>query len=201
MSDQSRRRRDAPRTEFSKSLQHLGERIRSRRTVKQYLQQPVSRRLILEAIEVARWAPNHHLTEPWHFYLLGEETKADSVELTRQIVTERKGEKVGNFKADDAAKRPGWLVVTCIRSDDELKQLEDYASVACAIQNLTLYLSEAGVASKWSTGPITRDKRFYDLLGIRRRKEMIVGLIWYGYPKITPTQKRRPVEDITTELD
>lgn len=201
MPEQRRRRGDVPRTEFSKSLQHLGERIRSRRTVKQFLQQPVSRRLILEAIEVARWAPNHHLTEPWHFYLLGAEAIADSVELTRQIVTERKGKKIGDFKADDAAKRPGWMVITCRRSEDELTQLEDYAAVACAIQNLTLYLSEAGVASKWSTGPITRDKRFYDLLGIQRKEEMIVGLFWYGYPKITPTQKRKPVADITTELD
>ncbi len=192
---------NAPVTEFKKSLQHLAERIRSRRTVKLFLQQPVSRQLILDAIEVARWAPNHHLTEPWHFYLLGEDAIARSVELTRIVVTERKGEKIGDFKAQDAATRPGWLVVTCARSDDELTQQEDYASVCCAIQNLSLYLSEAGLASKWSTGPITRDSRFYELLGIDETAEFIVGLIWYGYPKITPTQQRKDVAEIVTELD
>jgi nitroreductase len=192
---------DAPRTEYSDSLQHLAERMRSRRTVKQFLHQPVSRRLVLDAIEVARWAPNHHLTEPWHFYLLGDAAIRDSVELIREVVTERKGGKIGDFKAQDAAKRPGWMVVTCRRSDDELAEREDYAAVACAIQNLSLYLSEAGVASKWSTGAITRDKRFYELLGIRRKREFIVGLIWYGYPKITPTQQRKPVAEIVTELD
>lgn len=192
---------DTPRTEFRKSLQHLAERIRSRRTVKVFLQQPVSRQLVLDAIEVARWAPNHHLTEPWHFYLLGDETVRQSVELTRDVVTERKGAKVGDFKAEDAAKRPGWMVVTCRRSEDSITEQEDYASVACAIQNMTLYLSEAGVASKWSTGPITRDARFYELLGIEDEEEFIVGLIWYGYPKITPTQQRKDVADIVTELD
>lgn len=192
---------DVPRTEFSKSLQHLAERIRSRRTVKLFLQQPVSRQLILDAIEVARWAPNHHLTEPWHFYLLGDEAIRQSVELTRVVVTERKGADVGDFKANDAATRPGWLVVTCRRSADELTQQEDYASVCCAIQNLSLYLSEAGLASKWSTGPITRDARFYELLGVDNDVELIVGLIWYGYPKITPTQQRKAVADIVTELD
>lgn len=191
----------APVTEFRKSLQHLAERIRARRTVKLFLQQPVSRALILEAIEVARWAPNHHLTEPWHFYLLGDESVAKSVELIRAIVTERKGAKVGDFKADDAATRPGWLVVTSVKSDDPLTQQEDYASVCCAIQNLSLYLSEAGLASKWSTGEITRDQRFYDLIGIDADKEFIVGLIWYGYPKVTPTQRRKDVADIVTELD
>ncbi|MGB5246122.1 MAG: nitroreductase [Woeseia sp.] len=183
-----------------KSLRLLGERIRARRTVNLFLKQPVSRKLILEAIEVARWAPNHHVTEPWHFYLLGKESIAAAVELTREIVTERSDAKRGAFKAEAAAERPGWLVVTCRKSADALRQQEDYASCCCAIQNLTLYLSEARVASKWSTGAITRDARFYKLLGIDENEVMIVGLIFYGYPKITPQQKRREVAAITTEL-
>ena len=190
-----------PVTEFKKALQHLAERIRSRRTVNLFLQQPVSPKLILDAIEVARWAPNHHVTEPWHFYLLGEETIRKSVELTRIVVTERKGQKIGEFKASESAKRPGWLVVTCAKSDDKDLEREDYASVCCAIQNFSLYISEAGLASKWATGPITRDARFYELLKIDADKEFIVGLIWYGYPKITPSQQRKSVADITTQTD
>lgn len=183
-----------------KSLRLLAERIRARRSVNLFLKQPVSRRLILDAIEVARWAPNHHVTEPWRFYVLGEETIARCVELTRTVVTERKGEDKGNFKAEAAAERPGWLVVSCRRSGDELLQQEDYASCCCAIQNLMLYLSEAGLASKWTTGPITRDERFYALLGADPIRELIVGLVFYGYPKITPQQSRKNVVEITVEL-
>ena len=184
----------------SQKLRWLGERIRSRRTTKLFLKQQVSRKLIHEAIEVARWAPNHHLTEPWHFYLLGEETIRGAVELTRIVVTEKKDAKLGEFKAQSAAQMPGWLVVTCNKSDDELLQREDYASCCCAVQNLLLYLSEAGVASKWSTGPITRDQRFFDLLGVDSDKAFVVGLFWYGYPKMLPEQSRKDVADITTEL-
>lgn len=180
-------------------LRAFAERLRSRRTVKLFLKQPVSRKLIREAIEAARWAPNHHVTEPWHFYVLGPEAIRDSVELTRLVTTERKGSDVGDFKAQSAAAVPGWLVVTCRTSDDELTRREDYASCCCAIQNLMLYLSAAGAASKWSTGPITRDSRFYELLGIDEGSEFIVGLIWYGYPKITPTQSRKGIQDIVTE--
>lgn len=181
-----------------KHLRELAELIRGRRTIKLFLQRPVSRELVLEAIEVARWAPNHHVTEPWHFYLLGPETIREAVELTRVVTTERKGEKIGEFKAAAAAERPGWLVVTCRISDDELLQREDYASCCCAIQNLMLYLSAAGVASKWSTGAITRDERFLRLLGIDPEEEFIVALIWYGYAKVTPAQSRKPVPEITT---
>ena len=185
----------------SRNLRMLAERIRSRRTTNLFLKQKVSKQLVLDAIELARWAPNHHLTEPWHFYLLGDEMKAASVELTRTIVTERKNAEIGEHKAKTAAAVPGWLLVTCSKTDDELTQREDYASCCCAVQNLLLYLSEAGVASKWSTGPITRDQRFFDLLGIDSAKEFVVSMIWYGYPKILPTQSRKDVGEIVTETD
>jgi len=185
--------------ENDSALAAVAERIRARRTVKLFHDRPVNRKLVLDAIEAARWAPNHHVTEPWHFYILGPDTIKASVDLTRVVTTERKGAKVGDFKADAAAAIPGWLVVTCSRSDDAVRQQEDYGSCCCAIQNLMLYLSAAGAASKWSTGPVTKDSRFYEAAGIDEGKEFIVGLIWYGYPKITPTQSRKDVESIVTE--
>ena len=185
----------------SRNLRIIAERIRSRRTTNLFLKQEVSKQLLLDAIELARWAPNHRLTEPWHFYLLGDEMKAASVELTRTIVTEKKNAEIGEHKAKTAAAVPGWLLVTCRKNDDELTQREDYASCCCAVQNLLLYLSEAGVASKWSTGPITRDQRFFDLLAIDSEKEFVVSMIWYGYPKILPTQSRKDVGEIVTETE
>jgi len=102
----------------SRHLRIIAERIRSRRTTNQFLKQPVSRQLVLDAIELARWAPNHHLTEPWHFYLLGESMQAASVELIRTIVTEKKNAEIGAHKAGSAASVPGWLLVTCRKSAD-----------------------------------------------------------------------------------
>jgi nitroreductase len=92
-------------------------------------------------------------------------------------------------------------VVTSKLSESKLTQQEDYASVCCAIQNFSLYLTEAGLASKWSTGAITRDNRFYELLNINTKSEIIVGLIWYGYPKQLPTQSRGKLDDILTVID
>ena len=185
----------------TRNLRVLAERMQSRRTTNQFLRQKVSKKLILDAIELARWAPNHHLTEPWHFYLLGEQKIAASAELIGEIVTERKNAELGEFKQKSAAVIPGWLLLTCKKSDDELLQREDYAACCCAAQNLSLYLSEAGVAVKWTTGPITRDQRFFDLLQIDSSKEFVVGLFWYGYPRILPAQSRKDVGDIVSEID
>ncbi len=183
------------------SLRNFAERIRSRRSVKLFLQTPVDRQVILDGIEVARWAPNHHLTEPWHFYLLGEKAMTANVELIRQITAENKNAAKAEFKAKAAENIPGWLVLTCRKSEDEVLQREDYAGCCCAMQNLMLYLSEAGVGSKWTTGAIVEDQRFFELLGIDREQELIVGVLRYGYSKITPTQSRKETGDIITALD
>ncbi|MFQ6004091.1 MAG: nitroreductase [Woeseia sp.] len=185
----------------NKKLRRLAERIRGRRTIEFFLRTPVDRRVVLDAIEVARWAPNHRVTQPWHFYVLGDETMAANVELVRQITTEKYDAKKGEFKARAAARIPGWLVVTCRRSDDDILQREDYASCCCAIQNLMLYMSEAGVGTKWATGAIAEDKRFLELLGADQEKELVVGILRYGYPKITPTQSRNDLGEFVTELD
>ena len=50
------------------------ELLRGRRSVNFFEPEPVGAEVLLEAIEVARWAPNHRLTEPWRFYVLGDET-------------------------------------------------------------------------------------------------------------------------------
>ena len=63
-----------------------------------------------------------------------------------------------------------------------------------------LFLWKAGVGTKWTTGEITRDPRFFDITGLDPDREFVVGLIWYGYPKLTPSQSRKDIADVLTEL-
>jgi nitroreductase len=52
------------------------EAIRTRRTHKAYGADPVPRETLDELLELARWAPNHNLTNPWRFRVLGPESLA-----------------------------------------------------------------------------------------------------------------------------
>jgi nitroreductase len=177
----------------TQELREFAEVLRGRRTIELFLQTPVPSSLVHEAIEAATWAPNHHVTEPWRFYLLGDESREASLDLCRDIVNKKKGEKAADFKRQSWSEKPGWLVVTCQRSDDELLQREDYAACCAAVQNFMLYLWKAGIGCKWTTGDITREARFFDIVGIDETEELVVGLVWYGYPKLTPTQSRTDV--------
>jgi nitroreductase len=184
----------------TQALREFGEVLQGRRTINLYLQTRVPRQLVRDAIEAATWAPNHHVTEPWRFYLLGSEAIGRCVELVREIVTAKKDAKAAAFKAESWAEKPGWVVVTCRRSDDALLEREDYAACSAAVQNFMLYLWKAGIGSKWTSGDITRDPRFFDIIGMDPAREFVVGLVWYGYPKVTPQQSRKALGDVLTEL-
>jgi nitroreductase len=174
--------------------------LRARRSIDLFAAEPVPQSVVLEAIDVARWAPNHRLTQPWRFYLVGPETRARVIDLAVEIDTAKKGERAGVARRARLEAVPGFLVLTTRRSEEALLDREDYAACCCAAQNLMLELWERGVGTKWTTGGITRDARFYELLGVDSAKESVVGLIWYGVPKVVPTQERLPVEAIVTQL-
>ena len=181
-------------------LREFARVLRGRRTIDQYIQTPVPEHLILEAIEVATWAPNHHVTEPWRFVLPGPETIKRIIDLNATIVAARKTPEHGEHKRKLWQEKPGWLVVTCAHCDDAVRAQEDYAACSAAIQNLMLYLWKAGVGTKWTSGVVTRDPRFLNIIGADPDAEYVVGMLWFGYPKITPAQSRKSVDDVLTRL-
>jgi nitroreductase len=184
----------------TQALREFVEVLRGRRTISLFLQTKVPEKLVLEAIETATWAPNHHVTEPWHFYLLGDETKQACLDLCHTIVLERKSVEAADFKRQSWSEKPGWMVVTCRQCGDELLQRENYAACSVAVQNFMLHLWKAGIGSKWTSGEITRDARFFNVVGIDATQEFVVGLIWFGYPKLTPGQSRKDVTTVLSNL-
>ncbi|MDX6726842.1 MAG: hypothetical protein QOK49_1647, partial [Baekduia sp.] len=54
----------------------LEDAVRTRRTHKVFGPDPVPRETLEELLELARWAPNHHLTNPWRFRVVGPQARA-----------------------------------------------------------------------------------------------------------------------------
>jgi nitroreductase len=173
--------------------------LRSRRSIDLFQPEPIGSGILLEAIEVARWAPNHRLTEPWRFYVVGETTRAAIIELAAELDAAAKGARAGEARRARLKGVPAYFVLTSRRSEDALTDRENYAACCCAAQNLMLYLWRRNVGVKWTTGGITRQQQFYDLLGIDGNNEVVVGFFWYGVPKVVPAQERKSVAEIVTE--
>ena len=179
----------------------ISDLIRNRRTIHDFIPGKLpDKKIIKQAFELAQYAPNHHLTEPWHFYLLGQETKEAICQLNYELMQSTKGQQAAEKKLSRWRDIPGWAMVSCDHSDDEIQQQEDYAAVACAIQNFSLFLWQHGIGCKWSTGPVIRDPGFYELTWVDSAREFIVALIWYGYPKEIPTVNRSGINTCMIEL-
>lgn len=175
----------------------LAQLARTRRTINDFDGRVPPREAVLRAIEVARWAPNHKLTEPWRFHLLGPETVEAVIGLNSQLLEPTKGADVAKARAEKWRKFPGWIVVTCRSSpQDRFREQEDYAAVSCAVQMLFLSLWSEGIGSKWSTNELLRDPKFLPLLKVDPQQEFVVALIWFGYPALTPPGRRREVNEI-----
>ena len=168
--------------------------LRERRTSHHFSDEDIPESLIENAVESVRWAPNHYLTEPWRVYLLGPEVKNQIISLNTEIVGGSKGEKAAKIKATRWKEIPGWLLLNCIKSEDELRQSEDYAACCCGIQNLMLSFWADGVGVKWTTGEVTRDPRLSQIVGFNAEEEKVVGLLWFGVPKVVAEQKRKPID-------
>lgn len=173
--------------------------IIKRRTINDFKQELPAQQSIIDAINIARWAPNHHLTQPWHFYLLNSQMVDQVIELNASLVSAKKGKKYGDAKRERWKSIPGWLVVTCDKSDNALRQQEDYAACCCSIYGLTLVLWQKGIGTKWTSGDVIRDRRFYDICWLDHLSQFVVGLIWYGYPDTVPeAQARRQINETVT---
>ena len=184
-----------------KKMMDLEEIIKSRRTIHNFIPEQIPDiSIIKDSMETACWAPNHHCSEPWHFYILGQETVSSICELNKEMLTETKGIEIAENKHKRWLDIPGWLLITCQKSNDELLFQEDYAACCCVIQNMMLCLWNKGIGTKWSTGPVTRKDKFYDLVWVNKALEKVVGLIWYGYPTDVPQTIRKPLQQVLTEL-
>ena len=176
--------------------------LRGRRTVHDFLPKPPPRSVLMEALDLARWAPNHRLTHPFRFHLLGRRSIERVAGLNARLVREQRGEEAARKKLARWLEQPGWLVVTAsVCSDDVVRHQEDYAATACAIQNLALALWVRGIGMKWTSGPVIRSDEFHRILGLDEASEYAVALVWYGYPAQVPEAKRPPLEEYVRELD
>jgi nitroreductase len=145
----------------------LEEAIRTRRTHKVYGADAVDRRTLDELLELARWAPNHHLTNPWRFRVLGPEA--------RRRLKEAAGPE-GAAKLDRA---PTLIVASAAVSGDPIQDEEDVLAAACAAYVVLLAAHGRGLAGYWRTPEVLRTRVGREAVGLGD-DERFLALIHLG---------------------
>lgn len=158
--------------------------IKTRRTYHEFTGQSVDPGLVQSALELGLWAPNHKNTFPWKFYVVSEKIKNRLIELAVQL-KEKKSEAPLPSVLKEGLKNKlrscsHMVAIGMQKTESQFQQREDYASVACAIQNVSLYLHANGAGSKWSTGGFTSNIQTYEILGIDQKHIELVGVLLIG---------------------
>ncbi len=180
------------------------EAIRTRRTIAQFRPEPIPAETLIELLAAGTWAPNHHLTEPWRFVILGPETQRLLAgrfgELKVQKAPTEAAEQRERIRAENERmflSLPAVVAVAALQEGNEQRRREDFAAVCCAVQNVQLAAWAAGIGMKWSTSPLIRDPLSYRLLSLDSGRFDIVGFLFAGYPAETPTRERRlPLDEV-----
>ena len=174
--------------------------ILGRRTIHSFTTAKVSDDLIERAIDVACWAPNHFLTEPWRYYLLSDEPRNQIIDMNHRENLTNKGARFADVKKNRWLTVPGWLVITSKRAANDKEERENYAACCCAAQNLMLFLWTKGVGVKWTTGNIIETSDFANIVGFTINAERPIGMFWYGYPETIGKQIRQPLKNVLLKV-
>lgn len=162
--------------------------IRSRRTHKAYDGRPVDRATLDELFDLARWAPNHNLTNPWRFRVLGV------------LALERLKAAAGPESAPKLDRAPTLVVASVLRSEDPVVDEEDFAAASAAVFIVLLAAHARGLGGYWRSPAVLREPAGRAACGVPEA-ERVLGLLHLGTAigdKAAP--ERAPLETIREYL-
>ena len=168
---------------------HTEQAIRTRRTIKAYDPTPVDRQLLDELFELARWAPNHHLTNPWRFRVLGPEALS------------RLKKAAGPEAAAKLDRAPTLVVASVAQSGEDVQDEEDAAAATIAAYIVLLGAHARGLAGYWRTPEVLRTPGGRAACGLPEA-ERFLGLLHLGHARQDKAPpERAPVDEFVTYLD
>jgi nitroreductase len=179
------------------------EAIRSRRSIKRFTDRPVSRDEVETVLAAATLAPNHRLTQPWRFYVLGPEARhayglALGDRKARKVEDAAAGRALRETVAAEHRALPCMIAVAVVANENPEIREEDYAAVMMGIENLSLAAVELGLGTHLKTGAIMEDPVARAAAGIREG-ERIVAIVNLGEPaEVPPPKDRKPASSYTT---
>ena len=185
---------------------HISDAISTRRSIKKFTGRSVTREEMETLLAAAVAAPNHRLTQPWRFYVLGP----DARQAYGLVLGERKARKLEDPDAARAMRDtvaaehralPAMLIVAIVDNENAEIKEEDYAATMMAIQNLSLAAVGLGLGTHIKTGAVMSDPASRAAAGVKDN-ERIVAVVNIGEPAEVPAPKpRQPAPAFTTWRD
>jgi nitroreductase len=163
--------------------------IKQRRSTGQFTQEQPTRAQIEQLLEAATYAPNHYVTEPWHFFVLTGAAREELGEVMATSLRGRLNEQDSELmqlrlwrERQKPLRAPVIITVatkaTLCRNESMIEEIE---ATAVAVQNMLLAAEEQGLGTIWRTGDAAYDplvKRWFGLTP----EDHIAAFVYVGFP-------------------
>ena len=180
--------------------------IRNRRSVREFTARTVDPQTIERLLDAAALAPNHRMTQPWRFYVLGPVARR----AYGAVLGGRKARKIEDPEAARAVldkvtaahgNLPAMIVFAMVEDDNPETREENYAAVMMSVQNFALAAAAEGLGTHIKTGAVMQDPGARAAVGVPDGQK-IVAVVELGEPAAVPSPKNRaPASQHTTFLD
>jgi nitroreductase len=172
--------------------------IRDRRSIGKVSDDIPSTDLIRQVLEAGTWAPNHHLTEPWRFFVLTGEARqglgeAMAAAAARLAPTPEAGQRAAQ-KAIGKPLRAPYIIAVAAVPDPNVPVVEEIAATAAAAQNMLLAAHALGLGAIWRSGELAFTPEVQSFLGLSER-DQVLGFLYIGFPAMEPPQRERKAVD------
>ncbi len=175
----------------------LSQIIKSRVSNSNFNDKQVDPKLLINLLDIAVYAPNHKMREPWRFIILQDEGKVAFVKKYLDALNEELREKY-EAAVHKVFKAPTILAFVMPTNPNLHDELEDMEAVATVTQNFLLLATEAGLATSWKTPQYIETDTFKEHLGLSLG-EIVIALVMTGYSDTGRDPKpRKSASSITT---
>ncbi len=179
------------------------ELLSSRRSIREFTSREVTRAEIETLLEHAVTVPNHRLTQPWHFYVLGPAARrafgiALGARKARKVEDPTAAEQLRQKIGDEHAALPLMIAVAIAQTQNLEIREEDYAAGMMAVQNLALAAVALGLGTHIKSGAVMDDPAARAAVGAAEG-ERIIAIVNVGEPATVPIAKpRKSAAEVTT---
>lgn len=181
--------------------------IESRRSIRSFKPDKLSREVIESMLDAAHLAPSGKNRQPWRFVVVqNDDREKMSACLQAGLASSIKnGIPTGSAENTFRIMREAPVTVFVFSPDDtapwqhhtvpqRIKTVVDTQSIGAAIQNMLLRAQELGVGSLWICDTFSAYAELCTWLG---RESLLVAAVTLGYPNETPASRpRMPLVDL-----
>ncbi len=188
--------------------------IYDRRSIRKFLDKPISQKDIIDIIQSGRKAPSSKNRQPWKYIVIQGNAKEEMLKVFRQGIEREENDNAllpeskqyiasAKYTIDIMAEAPtiifvvnslGKSIMEELTPEERIYEICNIQSISASIQNMLLAATEKGIGSLWICDIYFA---YPELCKWLNSDGQLIAAIAFGYPNEFPSERpRKEIEDI-----